>query len=89
MIAMKDMERLKRASRGLLASFREVHWSKRIWTERELTRAEVEVQILDGLYALLPRPLFAVEDAQSVDVETYDYIFQRSKAETLFIEAAA
>lgn len=34
-------------------------------------------------------PRLSDEDAQSVAVELYNYIFQRSKVGTLFAEAAA
>jgi type I restriction enzyme R subunit len=88
-ITKKDRERLKQASRDLLSSLREILGPMQNWTEKEATRAEVEVHILDSLFALLPRPPFTDEDAQSAAVELYDYIFQRSKAGTLFAEAAA
>src|SRR5262249_39167678 len=48
-LSKADRERLKQASRGLLASLREVLGRMDRWTEKEQTQAEVRVLILDRL----------------------------------------
>jgi hypothetical protein len=51
-----ESERLKQASRSLLASLRELLEPMRDWTQNTSTQAEVKVFILDSLWQSLPRP---------------------------------
>jgi type I restriction enzyme R subunit len=88
-ITKKDRERLKQASRNLLSSLRDVLEPMRDWTEKETTLAEVQVHILDSLYAQLPRPPFTDEDAKQAADKLFDYVWQRSSAGNLFVGTAA
>ena len=73
-----DRERVKQASRGLLASIRELIAPLERWTEKEQTQAEVEVFILDRRFAVLPTPPFTPDDKQVVAKRVYQHIWQQS-----------
>ena len=73
-----DRERVKQASRGLLASIRELIAPLERWTEKEQTQAEVEIFILDRLFAVLPTPPFTSDDKQLVAKRVYEHIWQQS-----------
>jgi type I restriction enzyme R subunit len=77
-IGKADRERLKQASKGLLASLRELLTPMRNWTQNESTQAEVKVFILDNLWQQLPRPPFTEEETQAVAGRVYEYVWQRS-----------
>ena len=53
---MTDRERVKQASKSLLASLLDLIRPMDKWTEKAATQAEVRVFILDNLYRALPRP---------------------------------
>ncbi len=55
-ISRTDRERVKQASKGLLASVAAQLESMPQWTENSTTQADVRVLILDNLYSSLPRP---------------------------------
>jgi hypothetical protein len=55
-ISKADRERLKQASKALLASLRALLLPISEWTRKAATQAEVKVFILDRLYEQLPRP---------------------------------
>ena len=73
-----DRERVKQASRGLLASIEALIAPLQRWTEKEQTQAEVEVFILDRVFEALPTPPFSQEDKQAVAKRVYDHIWQQS-----------
>jgi type I restriction enzyme R subunit len=73
-----DRERVKQASRGLVASIRELIAPLERWTEKEQTQAEVEVFILDHLFAVLPTPPFTLDDKQVLAKRVYQHIWQQS-----------
>ena len=77
-ISRADRERLKQASKALLASLREVLRPMHDWTQNTATQAEVKVFILDNLWQTLPRPPFTDEEAEAVAGRVYDYVWQRS-----------
>ncbi|MBI5739359.1 MAG: type I restriction endonuclease subunit R [Nitrospirae bacterium] len=77
-ISKKDRESLKQASRGLLASLRELVKPIESWTEKAQTTALVETFILDRLYETLPQPPYTPEDADAAAKLVYEYIWQRS-----------
>ncbi len=79
-ISKADRERLKQASRSLLASLRKVLASMQDWTQNTSTQAEVKVFILDSLWQSLPRPPFTDEDAEVLADRVYDYVWQRRSA---------
>ena len=73
-----DRERVKQASRGLLASIRDLIAPLERWTEKEQTQAEVEVFILDQLFGVLPTPPFTADDKQALAQRVYQHIWQQS-----------
>lgn len=77
-ISKTDRERLKQASRSLLASLQDLLKPIQGWTQKESTQAEVKVFILDNLYRSLPRPLFSEDETEEVAARVYDYVWQRS-----------
>jgi len=77
-ISKVDRERVKQASRGLLASIQKLIAPLERWTEKEQTQAEVETFILDKLFAELPTPPFTVQDKQNVAKKVYQHIWQQS-----------
>jgi type I restriction enzyme R subunit len=86
-ISKKDREKLKQASKTLLASLREFLEPMKRWTENTQTQAQVEVFILNNLVKYLPMPPFTENDAESFTQQVYDYIWQRTKAGDLFEES--
>ncbi len=77
-ISKVDRERLKQASKGLLASLRALLQPMHDWTQNTATQAEVKVFILDNLWGALPRPPFSEEETETVANRVYDYVWQRS-----------
>lgn len=78
-LSKADRERLKQASRGLLASLK-VHLAVMpTWTKNATTQAEVQMFILDILYASLPRPPFSDEEAEALAAKLYGFVFQQSE----------
>ena len=73
-----DRERLKQASKRLLASLRELLGQMLDFTQNTSTQAEVKVFILDSLWQSLPRPPFTDEETEALADRVYDYVWQRS-----------
>jgi type I restriction enzyme R subunit len=76
-ISKTDRERLKQASKMLLASLQELLSTMPDWTQNTATQAEVRVFILDTLWQALPRPPFTDDEAEAVSSRVYDYVWQR------------
>ena len=77
-ISKADREKLKQASKSLLASLREVFQRMPAWTQNSQTQAEVKVLVLDTLWQSLPRPPFTDQEAEQLADRVYDYVWQRS-----------
>ena len=77
-ISKKDRERVKQASKGLLAALTELLKPMPDWTQNTATQAEVKVLILDNLWSALPRPPFTEEDTEDLAALVYDHVWQRS-----------
>ena len=75
-----DRERVKQASRSLLASIQRLIAPLERWTDKEQTQAEVEVFILDQVFASLATPPFTEEEKQTVAKRIYQHIWQQSVA---------
>ena len=77
-LARTERERVKQASRDLLASIT-VRLSEldRFW-EKEQTKADVEVFILDELYANLPTPPFTAEEKNALAAQVYAHVWQQA-----------
>ena len=77
-LAKAERERVKQASRNLLASIKmRLSELDRFW-EKEQTKADVEVFILDQLYASLPTPPFSAEETKAVAAEVYAHVWQQA-----------
>ena len=73
-----ERERVKQASRDLLASITaRLQELDRFW-EKEQTKAEVKVFILDKVYASLPTPPFTPEEKEAVAAEVYTHVWQQA-----------
>jgi type I restriction enzyme R subunit len=71
-------ERVKQASRELLASIKaRLAELDRFW-EKEQTKAEVEVFILDNVFASLPTPPFTAEEKKLVATNVYAHVWQQA-----------
>lgn len=88
-IVKKDRERLKAASRDLLASLLGILKDMEHWTANTKTQAEVEVFILDRLIDSLPEPPYTMQDKEQAAKRVYSYVWQRSAAGTPLTPAAA
>lgn len=77
-ITKAERERLKQASKSLLASLKECLLSMQDWTKNSATQAEVKMKILDTLYTELPMPPFTDEETTALAARVYDYVWQRS-----------
>ncbi len=86
-ISKADRERLKQASKGLLASLRELLRPMHDWTQNTATQAEVKIFILDTLWESLPHPPFSDEETEEVANRVYDYVWQRSGSGHDFLAA--
>ena len=73
-----ERERVKQASRDLLASIKaRLAELDRFW-EKEQTKADVKVFILNQVYASLPTPPFTNEEKGAVADEVYAHIWQQA-----------
>jgi type I restriction enzyme R subunit len=79
-ISKADRERLKQASKSLLAALREILRPMPDWTQNTSTQAEVKIFILDNLWQSLPRPPFTEEETEQAAARIYDYVFERSSS---------
>ena len=71
-------ERVKQASRELLASIKaRLKEFDRFW-EKEQTKAEVKIFILDEVYTNLPTPPFTPEEKEAVAAEVYTHVWQQA-----------
>ena len=73
-----ERERIKQASRDLLAGVLAVIAPLDRWTEKEQTQAEVETFILDQVYLSLPEPPYTPDDKAEVAQLVYRHIWQQS-----------
>ncbi|PYO97693.1 MAG: type I restriction endonuclease subunit R [Gemmatimonadetes bacterium] len=77
-ISKTDREKLKQASKTLLASLQALLARMRNWTQNTATQAEVQVFILDNLWRSLPRPPFTEEETEGLAGRVYEYVWERS-----------
>ena len=72
-----ERERIKQASRDLLAELQRVIAPLDQWTEKEQTRAEVETHILDSVF-VLPEPPYSQSDKDAMAKLLYEHVWQQS-----------
>lgn len=73
-----ERERIKQASKELLAGVLAVIAPLDCWTEKEQTQAEVETFILDQVYQTLPEPPYTQDDKAKAAQLVYQHIWQQS-----------
>ena len=71
-------DKVKEASRELLADILTLIAPLDQWTEKEQTQAEVKTFILDHIYQTLPEPPYTSDDKQQVAGLVYQHIWQQS-----------
>ncbi len=71
-----ERERIKQASRDLLAELQRIVAPLDQWTEKEQTRAEVETVILDRVFAL-PEPPYSSNDKDAMAKLLYGHVWQQ------------
>ncbi len=76
-VGKADRERLKQASKGLLAALRDKTSAMPQWARNAATQAEIKVFILDTLWQALPRPPYTDDDAETLADRVYDLTWQR------------
>ena len=82
-LAKAERERVKQASRNLLASIKaRLSELDRFW-EKEQTKADVEVFILDQVYASLPTPPFTAEEKKAAAAQVYAHVWQQAVSREL------
>ena len=73
-----ERERVKQASRNLLSSIKtRLSELERFW-EKEQTKADVEVFILDQVYASLPTPPFTAKEKEAAAAQVYAHVWQQA-----------
>ena len=77
-ISKTERERLKQASKSLLASLRELLEPMQDWTQNASTQAEVKVFILDQVFQRLPTPPFTEAEKEAAAERAYRHIWQQS-----------
>lgn len=86
-ISKTDREKVKQASKGLLAALKDRLASMPNWTKKAATQADVQMFILDKLYTSLPRPPFTEEETDALARRLYGFVWQQSESE--LVKAAA
>ena len=77
-LSKAERERVKQASRDLLKAIKErLAKLDRFW-EKEQTKANLEVFILDEVYASLPSPPFTAEEKKAVADGVYSHVYQQA-----------
>ncbi|MDD5091223.1 MAG: HsdR family type I site-specific deoxyribonuclease, partial [Candidatus Wallbacteria bacterium] len=77
-ISKTAREKLKQASKVLLASLKRLLKPMHDWTKNTSTQAEVKICILNNLWESLPRPPFTEQEAEALSGRVYDYVWHRS-----------
>ena len=73
-----ERERVKQSSRNLLATVKaRLAELDRFW-EKEQTKAEMKVFILDEIFTSLPTPPFTLEEKEAVASDVYDHVWQQA-----------
>ncbi len=73
-----ERERVKQASRDLLASIEALLGELDRFWEKEQTKADVKVFILDQIHVGLPTPPFTPEEKAALADDVYDHVWQQA-----------
>jgi type I restriction enzyme R subunit len=82
-LSKTDREKLKQASKGLLAALKERLAEMPKWTKNAATQADVRIFILDKLYEYLPRPPFTENEASVLADRLYGFVWQQGEKNSL------
>ena len=82
-LSQPERERIKQASRSLLAKIKDLLSPMDHWTSNAQTQAEVQTSILDWLYESLPQPPFTEADTTHLGEKLYEYVWQQSETGNL------
>jgi type I restriction enzyme R subunit len=74
-ISKVDRERLKQASKSLLAAIQGKLATMPNWTRNNQTQADVKVLILDTIWQSLPRPPYSEQDVELLAERVYDHVW--------------
>jgi len=77
-VSKADREKLKQASKSLLASLRELLRPMPTWAQTVQTQAEVKIFVLDNLWRNLPRPPYTDQETETLASHVYEYVWQRT-----------
>ena len=77
-LSKAERDKVKDASRELLAEILSLIGPLDQWTEKEQTQAEVKTFILDHIYQTLPEPPYTSDDKQHVAELVYRHVWQQS-----------
>jgi type I restriction enzyme, R subunit len=83
-----NRERIKQASKELLAGVLKVVAPLNRWTEKEQTQAEVETFILDHVFQVLPEPPYTTDDKAQVAQLVYMHVWQQSVRDQFSLRTA-
>jgi type I restriction enzyme R subunit len=75
-ITKAQREKLKLASRDLLASLQEQLKQMEDFRMNTATQATIEVLILDKVHAALPKPPYTEQDEEAIAKQIYDFVWQ-------------
>ena len=71
-------EKVKQASRDLLASIKaQIAGLDRFWA-KEQTKADVQTAILDKIFIELPTPPFTAEEKESLAASVFGHVWQQA-----------
>ena len=77
-LGIGERERIKQSSRDLLVAITaQLAGVDRFW-EKEQTKAEMKVFILDEVFTSLPTPPFTSKEKEAVASDVYDHVWQQS-----------
>lgn len=79
-ISKSDREKVKQASKELLASLQRRLSSMPNWTRNMTTQADVKIFILDKLYTSLPRPPFTEQETEASAERLYEFVWQQTES---------
>ena len=86
-LSRSDRERVKESSRDLLTAIKaRLAKLDRFW-EKEQTKAEMQVFILDAVFDKLPTPAFTSEEKQAVASDIYNHVWQQALSREFAIAA--
>lgn len=77
-LSKAERERVKQASRSLLASLKGLVGPLERWTEKAQTQAEVETFVLDNIFRDLPTPPFTDKEKEEAASRVYQHIWRQS-----------